>query len=207
LKLPEAFYIGDNVVNITRNLLGKYLFTCIDGLTTGGYIVEAEAYNGTIDRASHAYGNRRTKRTETMFARGGVAYVYLCYGIHQMLNVVTATEGVPHAVLIRAIEPTVGIETMLERRGMEKLKPGITSGPGSLTKALGINREFNAIRFQSNLLWIEDGGITFQNEEIAAVPRVGVDYAGPDAFLPYRLYVKGNIYVSKPNKLRINKFL
>jgi len=180
--------------------LGKYLFTCIDGELTGGYIVETEAYNGVIDRASHAFGNRLTPRTKTMFEHGGIAYVYLCYGIHEMFNVVTSVEGQPHAVLIRAINPTDGIDIMQYRRNMEKLKPTITSGPGSVAKALGISRQINAISLQSDILWIEDRGLTFADADIAAVPRVGVDYAGTDALLPYRFYVKGNPYVSKPNK-------
>ena len=164
MKLPDSFYQGDDVLNITRNLLGKYLFTCIDGITTGGYIVEAEAYNGVIDKASHAYGNRQTPRTKTMFEAGGIAYVYLCYGIHEMFNIVTSVEGQPHAVLIRAIQPTDGIAAMLLRRGMTDVKPTLTSGPGSVAKALGISRKLNGISLQSDVLWIEDRGLTFSNE-------------------------------------------
>jgi len=200
VKLPESFYLNTDVVHLSKNLLGKYLFTCIDGVTTGGYIVETEAYNGIIDKASHSYGNRITPRTKTMFMQGGIAYVYLCYGIHEMFNVVTSVEGQPHAILIRAIHPTEGLEAMLYRRNMIALKPNITQGPGSVAKALGISRAINAISLQGDTLWIEDRGLTFTDEEIAAVPRVGVDYAGEDAFLPYRFYVKGNPYVSKPNK-------
>jgi len=200
MKLPLSFYQGDDVVSISRNLLGKYLFTCIDGEITGGYIVETEAYNGVIDKASHAFGNRLTPRTKTMFEHGGIAYVYLCYGIHEMFNVVTSVEGQPHAVLIRAINPTDGLDIMQFRRNMATLKPTITSGPGSVAKALGISRDINAMSLQSDILWIEDRGLTFTEAEIAAVPRVGVDYAGADAQLPYRFYVKGNKYVSKPNK-------
>jgi len=200
IKLPASFFLDDNVLAITRLLLGKYLFTCIDGVISGGYIVEAEAYNGIIDKASHSYGNRITPRTKTMFMQGGIAYVYLCYGIHEMFNIVTSVEGQPHAILIRAIQPTDGIEAMLYRRNMTVLKPNITSGPGSVAKALGISRNINAISLQSDTLWIEDRGLIFPDEAIAAVPRVGVDYAGADALLPYRLYVKGNPYVSKPHK-------
>lgn len=200
MKLPESFYLSNNVVEIARNLLGKFLFTCIDGVITGGYIVETEAYNGVVDKASHAYGNRLTPRTQTMFAQGGVAYVYLCYGIHEMLNVVTSVEGQPHAVLIRAVNPTVGLEEMLYRRNMAVVKPNITAGPGSVGKALGISRKLNGISFQSDQLWIEDQGLTFANDQVAAVPRIGVAYAAEDALLPYRFYVKGNVYVSKPNR-------
>jgi len=200
MKLPQSFYERKDVVKISKELLGKYLFTCIDGEITGGYIVETEAYNGVIDRASHAYGNRQTPRTQTMFGNGGVAYVYLCYGIHEMFNVVTSVDGQPHAILIRAIQPTDGLDIMQLRRNMLVVKPTVTSGPGSVARALGISRNINAISLQSDTLWIEDRSLTFPDEAIAAVPRVGVAYAGPDALLPYRFYVKGNPYVSKPNK-------
>ena len=200
MKLAESYYHNNDVVALSRDLIGKYLFTCIDGVTTGGYIVESEAYNGVIDKASHAFGNRRTPRTSTMFMQGGVAYVYLCYGIHEMFNIVTSVEGQPHAILIRAIEPTEGIEAMQVRRNMPVVKPNITSGPGSVAKALGISRAINAFSLQGETIWIEDRGLVFPDEAVAAVPRVGVDYAGDDALLPYRFYVKGNRYVSKPNK-------
>jgi len=200
MKLPESFYLSDNVVEIARNLIGKYLFTRINGVITGGYIVETEAYNGVVDKASHAYGNRLTPRTQTMFTQGGVAYVYLCYGIHEMLNVVTSVEGQPHAVLIRAVNPTEGLDEMLYRRNMAIVKPNITAGPGSVGKALGISRKLNGISFQSDELWIEDQSLTFTDEQIVAVPRIGVAYAAEDALLPYRFYVKGNVYVSKPNR-------
>jgi len=200
IKLPASYFQGDDVVAISRDLLGKYLFTCIDGIISGGYIVETEAYNGVVDKASHAFGNRQTPRTSTMFMQGGIAYVYLCYGIHEMFNIVTSVEGRPQAILIRAVNPTEGIDIMLLRRNMNALKPNITTGPGSVAKALGISRNINAISLQSDALWIEDRGLSFPDTAIAAVPRVGVDYAGKDALLPYRFYVKGNPYVSKPNK-------
>jgi DNA-3-methyladenine glycosylase len=199
MKLPENFYTSTDVVTIARNLLGKYLFTRLDGVVTGGIIVETEAYNGVVDKASHAYGNRITPRTQTMFAHGGIAYVYLCYGIHEMLNVVTSIEGQPHAVLIRAVEPTEGIDIMLYRRNMAVIKPNITAGPGSVGKALGISRKLNGISLQSDELWIEDMNLTYPDEQVKAGPRIGVAYADADALLPYRFYVKGNIYVSKPN--------
>ena len=200
MKLAPSFYLNTDVSHLAKNLIGKYLFTCIDDIVTSGYIVETEAYNGVIDRASHAYGNRNTPRTSTMFMEGGIAYVYLCYGIHEMFNVVTSVEGQPHAILIRAIHPTEGIEAMLLRRNMEIPKPNITRGPGSVAKALGISRVINAISLQSDILWIEDRGLVVPDEKIAAAPRIGVDYAGDDALLLYRFYIKGDLYVSKPNK-------
>lgn len=201
MKLAASYYHSNDVVALSRDLLGKYLFTCIDGLTTGGIIVETEAYNGGVDKASHAYGNRLTPRTKTMFMQGGVAYVYLCYGIHEMFNIVTSSEGHPQAILVRAIEPTEGLDNMLQRRNMLAVKPNITSGPGSVAKALGISRSINTFSLDGDIIWLEDRGLAFPEELVAAVPRVGVDYAGDDALLPYRFYVKGNPYVSKPNKL------
>ncbi|MDB5150577.1 MAG: DNA-3-methyladenine glycosylase [Mucilaginibacter sp.] len=200
MKLPESYYLSNDVVSISKDLLGKYLFTCIDGVTTGGYIVETEAYNGVIDKASHAFGNRITPRTKTMFMQGGIAYVYLCYGIHEMFNIVTSGEGHPQAILIRAIQPTDGIEAMQVRRNMTALKPNITAGPGSVAKALGISRNINAFSLQSDSIWLEDRGLHFPDDQVKAGPRIGVAYAAEDALLPYRFYVKGNIYVSKPNK-------
>ena len=200
MKLPQSLYLNSDVVSLSKQLLGKYLFTSINGLLTGGYIIETEAYNGVIDKASHAFGNRRTARTETMYKEGGIVYIYLCYGIHEMLNVVVSAEGEPRAILIRAIEPTTGIDIMLGRKNMETLKPNITAGPGSVAKALGIDRKLNGISLESNQLWIEDRGLAFTEDQIAAVPRIGVAYAQEDALLPYRFYIKGNKYVSKPNK-------
>ncbi len=200
IKLPESFYQSADVVDIARQLLGKYLFTCLDGIVTGGYIVETEAYNGVIDKASHAFGNRVTPRTQTMYAQGGIAYVYLCYGIHEMLNVVTSVEGQPHAVLIRALQPTEGIDMMLYRRHMPLIKPNLTRGPGSVGSALGISRKLNGMSLQSDTLWIEDRGLIFKEEEVIAAPRIGVAYAGADALLPYRFYLNGNPYISKSNR-------
>ena len=200
MKIPHSFYLDPDVVSLSKQLLGKYLFTSINSLFTGGYIVETEAYNGIVDKASHAFSGRRTGRTEIMYKEGGIAYIYLCYGIHEMLNVVVSAEGEPRAILIRAIEPTTGVDIMLSRKNMETLKPNITAGPGSVAKALGIDRKLNGISLQSDQLWIEDRGLVFSDDQIAAVPRIGVAYAQEDALLPYRFYVKGNKYVSKPNK-------
>ena len=202
MKLPLSFYEREDVVLIARELLGKYLFTCIDGIISGGYIVEAEAYNGIIDRAAHSYGGRLTPRTKTMFEAGGIAYVYLCYGIHEMFNIVVSIESDPRAVLIRAVHPTEGIEAMLYRRNMLAVKSNITAGPGSVAQAFGIDRKLNGISLQSDMLWLEDRGLTFIDEQVAAVPRVGVAYAKEDALLPYRFFVEGDIYVSKPNKVK-----
>jgi len=200
MKLPLAFYQREDVVTAARELLGKYLFTCIDGVISGGYIVETEAYNGVADRAAHSYGGRLTPRTKPMFENGGIAYVYLCYGIHEMFNIVVSAEGDPRAVLIRAVHPTEGLEAMLYRRNMMAVKPNITAGPGSVAQAFGISRKLNGVSLLSDVLWLEDRALVFPDESVAAVPRIGVAYAKEDALLPYRFYVKGDIYVSKPNK-------
>ncbi|PJJ79048.1 DNA-3-methyladenine glycosylase [Mucilaginibacter auburnensis] len=200
MKIPTSFYERNDVVALARELLGKHLFTCINGVITGGYIVETEAYNGINDKAAHSYGGRLTQRTKTMFASGGIAYVYLCYGIHEMFNIVVSNEGDPCAILIRAIHPTIGLDDMLTRRKMLIAKHNITSGPGSVGQALGIDRKLNGLSLQSDVLWLEDNGLSFTDDQIAAVPRVGVAYAKEDALLPYRFYVKGDPYVSKPNK-------
>lgn len=195
--LPESFYTRKDVVKIARALLGKVLVTNIDGITTSGIIVETEAYAGAGDKASHAYGNRRTNRTEIMFRNGGTAYVYLCYGIHHLFNVVTNVHEVPHAVLIRAIEPLEGIAYMLERRGKDKLTPALTAGPGAMSAALGIVTAHTGMLLRDDAIYIEDRDIKIQPKDVVAATRVGVAYAQEDALLPYRFYIRGNKYVSK----------
>ncbi|SVE63860.1 uncharacterized protein METZ01_LOCUS516714, partial [marine metagenome] len=129
-KLGIDFYQRENILAISHDLLGKVLCTNFNGSLTAGIIVETEAYAGVADRASHAYGGRRTNRTEVMYSPPGTAYVYLCYGMHHLFNVVTNVEGIPHAVLIRGIEPIEGIDIILQRRKMSKLLPKLTAGPG-----------------------------------------------------------------------------
>ncbi|NRF38230.1 DNA-3-methyladenine glycosylase [Pedobacter foliorum] len=199
-KLPYSFYQNTDVNDLAVQLLGKLLFTRVNGELTGGMIVETEAYNGVDDKASHAYGGRFTDRTKVMYEEGGLSYVYLCYGIHHLFNVVTASKGTPHAVLIRGIEPFEGIDVMLRRRNMVSLKPNITAGPGALSKALGIDKCLNAKDLLGDEVWIEDNGLVFNEDQIVASARVGVDYAEDHALLPWRYYVKGNKFVSKPNK-------
>ena len=201
MKLPVDYYLNEDVVWLAKDLLGKVLYTKINGEISAGIIVETEAYFGIKDKASHAYGGRRTNRTETMYAHGGVAYVYLCYGIHNLFNVVTSVKDDPHAVLIRAIEPLIGQGIIEERRNMPITKAAISSGPGSAAKALGIDRTFNLKDLSEDEVWIEDHQIRYLDEEIAAGPRVGVAYAKEHALLPWRFFVKGNKYVSKPNKV------
>ncbi|MFZ4928595.1 DNA-3-methyladenine glycosylase [Chryseobacterium sp. Mn2064] len=199
MKLPLTYYSNQDVLFLARDLLGKVLFTEINGNQTAGIIVETEAYNGVSDKASHAYGGRRTDRTEILYDHGGVSYVYLCYGIHHLFNVVTSVLDEPHAVLIRAVEPFLGKEFMEIRRKMPVTKAAISSGPGSAAKALGIDKAFNKKDLAGNEIWIEDHGIQYSAEDIIEAPRIGVAYAQEDALLPWRFFVKGNRYVSKPN--------
>lgn len=201
MKLSPEYYLNEDVVALAKDLLGKVLYTNIDGQITAGIIVETEAYFGIKDKASHAYGGRRTNRTETMYSQGGVAYVYLCYGMHNLFNVVSSVKDDPHAVLIRAIEPLIGQAIIEERRNMPITKPAISSGPGSAAKALGIDRSFNLKNLSGNEIWIEDHQLHYQDDEIFAGPRVGIAYAKEHALLPWRFFIKGNPYVSKPNKV------
>lgn len=201
MKLPNEYFLNEDVVALAKDLLGKVLYTNIDGEVTAGIIVETEAYFGIKDKASHAYGGRRTNRTETMYSTGGISYVYLCYGMHHLFNVVTSVKDEPHAVLIRAVEPLVGLDLIEARRGMPVTKAAVSSGPGSAAKALGIDKSFNAKDLNGTEIWLEDHGINYQENEIAATPRVGIAYAQEHATLPWRFFVKGNKYVSKPNKV------
>ncbi|WP_114820204.1 DNA-3-methyladenine glycosylase [Chryseobacterium sp. KLBC 52] len=201
MKLPLSYYSNQDVLFLAQDLLGKILYTEINGEKTAGIIVETEAYFGVKDKASHAYGGRRTDRTETLYSHGGISYVYLCYGIHHLFNVVTSVEDEPHAVLVRAVEPLIGKEIMELRRNMPASKPAISAGPGSAAKALGIDRSLNRKDLSGHEIWIEDHGISYTPDEIAAGPRIGVAYAQEDALLPWRFFVKGNKYVSKPNAL------
>jgi DNA-3-methyladenine glycosylase len=195
-KLPASFYERNDVVAITRELIGKILVTNFDDQLTAGRIVEAEAYNGPFDKAAHSYNNRRTNRTEVMYKNGGVAYIYLCYGIHQMFNIVTNVKDIPNAILIRALDPVAGIERMMQRTKKSIHSFDLTRGPGNVAKALGLHTSQTGMSLQSELLYIADDTFKYSENDIVATPRIGVDYAAEDAFLPYRFVVKGNKYVS-----------
>lgn len=195
-KLAQDFYAENDVVFIAKQLLGKTLVTKFEGKLTAARITETEAYCGATDRACHAYPNKRTKRTEIMFGQGGHAYVYLCHGIHHLFNIVTNKENSADAVLIRAAEPVFGQETMLARRGFTVVKPNLTSGPGSLSKALGITTNSNGIMLWGDKIWLEDAQ-ALTDEKIISTTRIGVDYAGDDAFLPWRFYNSDSVFVSK----------
>jgi DNA-3-methyladenine glycosylase len=195
-KLPLEFYRQKNVCTVARALIGKLLVTKFNRVVTIGRIVETEAYNGVVDKASHAWAGRRTNRTEIMYAAGGVSYVYLCYGIHHLFNVVTNEAETPHAVLIRSLEPLAGIEHMLQRTGKKVLDYTLTRGPGNVSKAMGIYTQHTGLSMQGKELYILDDGFRIKPSQLLATPRIGVDYAGDDALLPYRFILKDNPYVS-----------
>jgi len=195
-KLQLAFYRRDNVLAIAQELLGKLLVTTFQGKRTSGRIVETEAYNGIVDKASHAFSGRRTKRTEIMYGAGGCAYVYICYGIHNLFNVVTSDHGTPHAVLIRGVEPVEGISWMMERMHKGKFNHSVGRGPGNVSKAMGISTAHTGLSLLKHEMFLADDGTMIPSSEMIASPRIGVDYAGKDAQLLYRYFVKGNEYVS-----------
>lgn len=185
--LKKDFFLQEDVVEIAKSLIGKILITHIDGIITSGIIAETEAYAGITDKASHAFGGRRTKRTETMFKEGGRAYVYFCYGMHCLFNVVTNIEDIPHAVLIRGIIPFESYDVMKSRAKWKSAKAYLPNGPGKVCKCLGITMQMNDKIINDDLLWICEP-IDNQKIDVIETTRVGVDYAGNDALLPYRFY-------------------
>jgi DNA-3-methyladenine glycosylase len=201
MLLKPSFYQSDDVVSISKELLGKLIYTSFDGVVTGGMIVETEAYRAPDDKACHAFENKLTERTKTMFLEGGTLYVYISYGLHRMINVVTSTKGKAHAVLIRAIEPTTGIEKMLERRNHDSLNIQTVNGPGKMAKALGVEKNHNgkSLFLKKSGIWIENSNKSLDKDEIQIGPRVGMSlHTGKDAHRPWRFYIKNNIWVSKP---------
>lgn len=196
-RLLLDFYQNNNVCEVARQLIGKVLITCFENTLTAGRIVETEAYNGVVDKASHAYGGRFTNRTAVMYEPGGIAYVYLCYGIHHLFNVVTNEASVPHAVLIRGIEPVDGVAHMLHRFKKVKFDHSIGRGPGNVTKALDIKTGHTGTSLLESSIFISDDGWKTSKTNILATPRIGVDYAEEDAALPYRFILKGNPHVTQ----------
>lgn len=185
-------------MTIAQELIGKVLCTQIGNAPlTSGIITETEAYCGRGDKACHANNSTRTDRTETMYQAGGISYIYLCYGIHHLFNVVTNVEDKADAVLIRAIQPLDGKNTMLQRRDRKELNPSLTAGPGRLTQALGITIDLDGTALTENNIWIEDRKIAISSSSLVANKRIGVDYAGKDAKLPWRFYPKNSKWISK----------
>ena len=199
MTVPREFYTRAGVLAVARDLLGQRLVVpAASGARVAGTIVETEAYRGPADRASHAYGGRRTRRTETMYRIGGTAYVYFVYGMHYQFNVVTNVEDIPHAVLVRALEPVEGLELMRRRRRAASDRE-LTNGPGKLCQALGIDRALDAADLLGPRVWIERGERPVPLSAIARGPRVGIDYAGQWAAMPWRFWIQGNPFVSRPN--------
>jgi DNA-3-methyladenine glycosylase len=195
-KLPREFYTRLDVLEVARDLLGKKLIVPLrTGKRVAGIIVETEAYRGPEDRASHAYGGRRTNRTETMYGVGGTAYVYFVYGMYNQFNVVTNVENTPHAVLVRALEPAEGLDVMRRRRkGRSEYE--LTSGPGRLCIAMGIDRGLDKADLLDEQVWIEEG-VSISPRDIARGPRIGIDYAEKWVTKPWRFWVKDNPFVSR----------
>ncbi len=196
MKLPNSFYQRQPVHKVAAGLLGKVLYTSMDNMVTSGIIVETEAYSYT-EKGCHAYGNLRTARTEVMFKPGGIAYVYLCYGIHYLFNVVTNGNELAEAVLIRAIEPLEGKDFMLQRCNASSIKR-LTAGPAKLTKALGIDKNCNGENLFGSKVWLSDCGIKFARKNVMTTTRIGIDYAGGDARLPWRFLIKDSPWISRP---------
>jgi DNA-3-methyladenine glycosylase len=194
-KLPRSFYTHPDVVTVAQRLLGQLLVVPSRGGRVSGIIVETEAYQGPEDRASHAYGGRRTLRTETMYARGGTAYVYFVYGMYHQFNVVTGVAEVPHAVLVRAVEPVEGLALMRRRRGGGRLH-GLTSGPGKLCIALGIDRRLDRADLLGERIWLE-ARPPVPTQAIAAGPRVGIDYAEAWVDRPWRFWLRDSPFASR----------
>jgi DNA-3-methyladenine glycosylase len=195
MKLNSSFYSGGDVVRIAKMLLGKFLVSNLSTGKSSGMIVETEAYSW-MERGCHAFNHKKTNRNAAMFEKGGVSYVYLCYGVHELFNIVTNEAGIAEAVLIRALEPVEGIELMLKRYQVKNLK-GITSGPGKLTKALGITRSHNLEDLTSDTIWIEDRKVLVDPSHIQTSARIGMNFKGEDAVLPWRFTIKGNSWVSR----------
>jgi len=189
MKLPDKYYRHEDVVHLAKDLLGKVLITQINGIRTGGIITETEAYSET-EKGSHAYNKRKTERTKIMFEPGGLSYVYFCYGMHHLFNVVTGKQEVAQAVLIRAIQPSIGIEEILLRRKKLKADKNLCKGPGNVCQALGITREHYGLKLSGTKIWIEKSKIKIREDQIEVTPRIGINYAEEDALLPWRFVLK-----------------
>ncbi|MDO5654526.1 MAG: DNA-3-methyladenine glycosylase [Flavobacteriaceae bacterium] len=198
-KLSPDFYLRNDVVLIAQELLGKKLCTNINGIFTSGIIVETEAYSAPEDPASHAYKGKLTPRTMPFFEKGGIAYVYLIYGVYKLFNVITNEQNHPHAVLIRAIQPVDGIEFMLKRRNLTQITRNITSGPGLTSIALGIELNHNLVSLWSDEIWIENAA-SIPQENIDASPRIGMgkNVFEPYYSMPWRFRIKENYFLDSP---------
>lgn len=205
--LPQEYYLSEDVVFLAKDLLGKILITSIDGVETSGIIVETEAYRGPDDKACHAFGNKKTERTKSIFLPGGHAYVYICYGVHPMMNVVTGPENTAHAILIRAIEPITGQQIIQTRRNISKPNYTLTNGPGKLATGLTIQKIHDGVPLftSDSPIRICDAENIVDDSNIHSGPRVGMSiHTGTCAHRPWRFYIKNNPWVSKPLKVDYN---
>ena len=201
MKLSHDFYLRDDAIAVSRDLLGKLLVVMSDDCRrVSGIITETEAYLGAADKAAHSYGGRRTKRNEVTYAAGGHVYVFFIYGMYFQLNFVTGPEDVPHVTLIRAVEPVEGIDLMRERRGPMPDK-NLTSGPGKLCIALGIDRSLNGEDLTGGRIWVEDRE-PVSPADIESGPRIGIDYAEEFVDMPWRFWIRGNPFVSKAKTVK-----
>ncbi len=200
-RLERDFYLRDTLI-VARDLLGKYLVHETQGVRIAARIVETEAYIGSEDKGSHSFGGRRTKRNEVMYHIGGTSYIYLIYGMYHCFNVVTEQIDKPSAVLVRAVEPVIGIEHMARLRYDTKIshlsvkqKTSLCNGPGKLCISMGIGKAENGIDLCGSKLYICHGDS--EAFKIKNSPRINIDYAGEYAHKPWRFYIDGNKYVSK----------
>jgi DNA-3-methyladenine glycosylase len=197
--LPREFYARP-VLTVARDVIGKVLVHETAQGLLAGRIVEAEAYRGPEDRAAHSWGGRRTERTEVMFGPPGFAYVFFVYGMHWHVNVVTTKAGAPHAVLLRAVEPLVGVRLMAQRRGLPETNVNLTNGPGKLCQAFGIDKRHNKVDLTAGRLFLSEGDTP--RGKLVRSARIGVDYAGSWAEKPWRFCEQGNRWVSRARPSR-----
>lgn len=205
--LSKEFYLDEDILKISKSLLGKIIYTQIEDKICAAKIVETEAYKAPEDKASHAYANKKTNRTEVMFEEGGIIYMYLCYGLHQMLNIVTGPKGTAHATLIRAVEPITNIELMRTRRKHPKSDLNIGSGPGKVGQAMGLKLMHNgsSLLTREHLIWIEDHGLIIPDQQIICSPRVGIAYAEEYAMYPWRFRILDSKFTSKPDIVKYDQ--
>lgn len=194
-KYPRDFYLQDTF-DVAKKLLGSYLYSSIEGELTGGMITETEVYLGGIDKASHSFNYRRTKRTEIQFDVGGHAYIFIVYGMYPQLCVVTGPKDVSDVVLLRSLEPVVGIDIMKKRRNSEKLE-SLTNGPGKLCIALGIKKDHYGEDLCGNRIWVSPPEKELDSTEIISTKRIGIDYAEEYADKLWRFYIKDNKHISR----------
>jgi len=197
LALPAAFYQRADVLTVARELLGKHVFTRLDGELTGGRIVETEAYRHEGDPSITLHLQRKKQQAEALYQPGGHAYLYTVYRVHTLFNITVNDAAHPDAVLIRAIEPLAGIDVMQRRRGLAKVARNLTAGPGVLSQALGLTPALNGELVTGPLIWFEDTGEVITDENVLASSRVGLEYAGEEAVaLPWRFRVKDSKWTS-----------